>query len=308
MPDPRVSVLLPVRNGMPRLLELLSALAGQRVEGGFELVAADTSSTDGSFEALESAGARTRRIDRREFDHGETRNTLVGDARGEHVVFLSQDAVPQGPSFLEALVRPLADPRVAGVFARQVPRAGADPCTRRDLGTWVAASDVPRLVLLPDGQLFDHLPPAERHRMAVFDNVASAVRRQVLLAHPFAASRFGEDLEWGLRMVRLGHGIAYTPEAVVEHSHERTARSLYRRNYLGHRLLFRLFGLASIPDRSHLARAGAGALWSDLRTLLAGRARLTQVLGWPLRAVCATYGQYRGARDEREGRPYPSWA
>jgi rhamnosyltransferase len=148
----------------------------------------------------------------------------------------------------------------------------------------------------------------ERFRLSAFDNVASAVRREHLLAHPFAPSRFGEDLEWGERMLRLGFGLAYVPDAVVVHSHPRRARSLFRRNYLGHRLLCRLFGLRSVPDLPHLVRASLGAIASDLATLASEHASASLWLAAPFQALAATYGQYRGARDESLGRPYPEWA
>src|SRR5262249_56899389 len=102
------------------------------------------------------------------------------------------------------------------------------------------------------GEGLGALRALERYRLSAFDNVASAARRELLLAHPFRATRFGEDVEWGLRMLRAGHGLAYVPEAVVVHSHARSARALYRRSYLGHRLLCRLFGLRTVPHPPHL--------------------------------------------------------
>jgi rhamnosyltransferase len=307
MPEPRVSVVLPVRDGGALLGELLDALAVQELPGGHEIVAIDTSSRDGSYERLLAAGARVERIEPGGFDHGATRNRGVQMARGPYVVFLSQDAVPAGAGFLAAITGPLdGDPRVAGVTARQVPRPGADPLTRRDLAGWVAAGEAPRVVFRDPG--FDHLPPLERYRLSVFDNAASAARRDLLLAHPFAPSRFGEDVEWGARMLSLGHGLAYEPRAVVAHSHRRSARALYRRNYLGHRLLFRLFGLQTIGGRPHLVRAVLGTLLSDARTLAAGGGAAREWLAWPAQALLSAYGQYRGVRDELRGRAYPRWA
>jgi rhamnosyltransferase len=150
--------------------------------------------------------------------------------------------------------------------------------------------------------------PLERHRLLAFDDVASAVRRDVLLAHPFEKTRFGEDALWAHRVLRAGFGIAYVPEAVVLHSHARSARGLFRRNYLGHRVLHRLFGLRTIPDLPHLMRASAGAMASDLATLAREGATASAWLAAPAQALAASYGQYRGARDEAEGRPYPDWA
>jgi GT2 family glycosyltransferase len=241
-----------------------------------------------------------------EFDHGETRNRGAREARGSVVVFLSQDAVPAGPGFARALVEVLeADPRLAGAFARQEPRPDADALTRRELRGWVAASGAPRTVFLDDAK---SCSPLEQYRLCAFDNVASAVRRDVLLQHPFEPTRFGEDIEWGQRVLRLGYGLAYVPGAVVQHSHPRSARALFRRNYLGHRVLQRLFGLRTVPDAAHFLRAAAGATASDLGALRGQGANVGQWLAAPAQAVAATWGQYRGARDEAMRRPYPRWA
>lgn len=307
MNPPRATVVVPVRNGAEHLPALVAALAKQDLE--LEILAIDSGSSDGSLEALESAGARVIRIEKTAFDHGETRNLGAREAQGEHLVFLSQDAVPASPDFVARLIAPLeADRQVAGAFARQSPRADADPLTRRELSEWVAAAAEPRTVFARDAASFLALPPFERFRLSVFDNVASAVRREHLLEHPFARSRFGEDLEWGERMLRLGFGLAYVPEAVVVHSHGRSARRLFRRNYLGHRLLCRLFGLRIVPDAPHLLRASLTAVASDLSLLAREGGSPSLWLAAPLQALAATYGQYRGGRDETLGRPYPEWA
>jgi GT2 family glycosyltransferase len=303
----RASVAVLVKNGAAHLPAVLAALEEQDLAGGLEIVAVDSGSTDGSLEILQRPSVRLLTIPAASFDHGETRNLAAREARGRSVVFLSQDAVPVDRGFARALVETLeADQRLAGAFARQVPRPDADPLTRRDLRAWVASGEEPRVVFAP--RAYASLPPVDRYRLAVFDNVASAVSRDLLLAHPFSPSRFGEDVEWGDRMLRLGRGLAYVPSATVIHSHARTARGLFRRNYLGHRLLHRLFGLRTVPDFAHLLRAAGGAMASDLRTLARDRVAPGAWLVAPAQALAATYGQYRGALDEVRGRPYPEWA
>jgi rhamnosyltransferase len=307
--QPRASAVVPVRDGGEPLRGLLAALRDQDLPGGLEIVALDSASRDGSREALAAAGARVLPVAPGQFDHGETRNLGAREAHGEFVLFLSQDAVPQDAGYARRLVAALAaEPRLAGAFARQQPRADADPLTRRDLRDWVAAAATPRTVFLEAPDRLEALPPLERYRLCAFDNVASAVRREVLLQHPFAATRFGEDIEWGQRVLRQGYGLAYVPDAVVVHSHRRRARDLYRRNYLGHRALLRLFGLRTVPDGLHLLRAALGSLASDLRTLQREGASPRQWLSAPAEALAATLGQYRGARDEARLRPYPDWA
>ena len=308
-PLPRATVVVLVKDGARDLPDLAAALASQEIDGGLELLAVDSGSHDRSVEILHERGARVLHVAPAAFDHGLTRNLAAREARSAVVVFLSQDALPADARFVRALVEALeADLRLAGVFARQLPRPEACALTRRDLAGWVAAQPDPRAVFLPDPEALSALSPLERHRLLAFDDVASAVRRDVVLAHPFESTRFGEDAEWAQRVLRLGFGIGYVPGARVFHSHARTARGLFRRNYLGHRVLHRLFGLRTIPDVPHLVRASAGAMASDLATLAREGATASSWLAAPLQALAASYGQYRGARDEARGRPYPEWA
>jgi glycosyltransferase involved in cell wall biosynthesis len=305
----RATVVLPVKNGAPHLRDLLPVLAAQVLDGGLEVLAIDSGSTDGSTALLEQGGVRTIRIPPEAFDHGVTRNLGAREARGPIVLFLSQDALPADEQFARRLVEAVeADGRVAGAFARQRPRPDADPLTRRDLEGWVAGRPDPHTTFVTDRAGFEALPPLERYTRSVFDNVASAVRRGLLLEHPFAPTPFGEDVEWGQRMLRLGHGLAYVPGAVVVHSHRRSARALYRRNYLGHRLLRRLFGLRTVRDAPHLVRAAVLAVARDVGHLLRAGASPTALVAAPAQSVAAVLGQYRGARDEAARRPYPAWS
>ncbi len=305
----RTTVVLPVKDGAPHLRELLPALLAQRVPGGHEILAIDSASSDGSAAILAAHGVRTLAIPAAAFDHGETRNQGARAAAGRVLVFLTQDALPVDEHVVARLADAVErDERVAGAFARQVPRPDADAVTRRDLAGWVACEPEPRLVFAGDLAAFDRLPALERYRLSVFDDVCSAVRRETLLAHPFAPTPFGEDVEWGLRMLRLGRGLAYVPDAAVVHSHRRAARALFRRNYLGHRLLARLFGLRTVPRAVDLARSSAVAIVRDLQALAGDGAGVLALAAAPLQSIAAVYGQYRGARDETLGRPYPAWS
>lgn len=308
---PCVSVVVPVKDGAAHLPALLAAVAAQQVEGGAELIALDSASRDGSRGLLAAArGVAVRVLDVApgEFDHGATRNRGAREASGEFVAFLSQDALPVGPRYLEALVEPLRrDPRLAGVTARQIPRADCDPITRARLDASPVADTAPR-VTFATADALDALNPLERLRRCSFDDVGSAVRREVLLAHPFPEARFGEDVAWADRVLRAGFGLAHAPAAEVVHSHPRRARALFRRRYLEHRALAELFGLDTVPDVARLARAVLAAGVRDVALAWRGRASVADCLLAAPRAAAEVAGQYAGPRDARLRRPWPRWA
>lgn len=95
MEEPRISVIVPVRNGMPWLEEQLRALAAQKCSVPWEVIVADNGSTDGSRELAEAWAAQ--------YDNFFTvdapqrrgapaaRNAGVRVARGEFLAFCDAD-------------------------------------------------------------------------------------------------------------------------------------------------------------------------------------------------------------------------
>lgn len=249
----RVSVVIPTWNGGPRFLELLEALAGQDIEGGFELVVVDSGSRDGTPEAAAKAGAYVFKIAPGTFNHGGTRNLAIARARGEVVALLTQDAVPTDASYLRNLARVYDDPRVDGAYARQLPQPDCDPILAERLRIWSASRDTPEVKTLAAGdpeeavRRFDSMEPMERYLACAFDNVASSVRRSTWERHPLPQRSFGEDVAWAREVLRAGGSIAYEPTAVVEHSHRIDLMREFKRLYCDHRNLIELFDLRTVP-------------------------------------------------------------
>jgi rhamnosyltransferase len=299
-----VSIVIPTRNGGVRIGAVIDAIRTQRAAPAIELVVVDSGSTDGSRPRLSRDADVFVEIEPHTFNHGTTRNLGVAHSTGELVVMMVQDAVPQGEGWLASLLAPLQkDPTVAGAFARQIPCGDASPLTRRQLAGWIAGQRDPRIVRLRDPGVYEAWTPLERLRACAFDNVCAVLRRSVWAAHPFAELPIAEDLAWGRDVLLAGHALAYAPDAVVEHSHNRSAWYELKRTWVLHQQLNCLFGLRAIPSVRHLARAIASTAiahrrWlrddpeSDLRSRLHGQAL---ALAWPL-------GQYLGGLTAVTGR------
>jgi rhamnosyltransferase len=203
-----------------------------------------------------------------------------------------------------SLVRPLLeDSTIAGTYARQRARPDASRITAHYLADWIAAQDRPRVVGPITPAEFEALSPAERYLVCVFDNVCSCIRMSIWRGHPFRRTRIAEDLEWALEVVQSGHRLAYVPDAVVWHSHDRSVRYELGRTYLIHQRLQALFGLSTVPTVGALGRAVASTLPLHVR-LAAGEqsSRLTALARGVGLAVALPLGQYLGARAAREGR------
>ena len=310
MSTPATSVVLLTRNAMPQLAALWQRLGEQEVDGGFEIVAVDSDSSDGTAEFLASRADRLIRIARERFNHGATRNLGIEAARGERVALLVQDALPASPRWLAELVAALTGERVAGAFSRQIPARGASALARHQLAGWVTSSEEPRSIrLAPDA--FASLPPLERLRACAFDNVSSCLRRNVWRCHPFPETPIAEDVAWGKRVLLDGYEIAYAPGSAVYHSHDRSLRYEFERTRLLHEQLQRLFGLETIGSLRALGRAVATSLPLHVRCLAADAAprpaEWLRVLGlaciWPAGQYLGVLRGRRAARLARaEGR------
>jgi rhamnosyltransferase len=307
---PDVSIVLPTKNAGPLLREVLAAVRAQDTSRRLEIVAFDSGSTDDTVPLLHEFGAHVTEIPASEFNHGLTRNQAIAASRSPLVVLLTQDAVPADIHWLEALLEPFRDGEVAGSYARQIPRADADALTRRHLEAWVTGSLERRVQRLPDRTTYLRLHPMARYQICVFDDVCSAIRRSVWERIPYDWAYFGEDLDWGKKVLEAGHSIVYTPAAAVVHSHDRSVWYEYKRTYVCHRRLYELFGLRTVPTfrdalRNALAAAprDAAYAWRHERGL---RRRAGLALRAPLLALLSSLAQWRGAADERLTRPLPA--
>lgn len=294
----RVSIVIPTRNGVATLPALLDAIWRQRGVGKVETVVVDSGSTDGTLELLKGKVTHLIPVLPHTFDHGLTRNLGIMQASGEFVVMLVQDAVPESDTWLAALTAPLmADERVAGTFARQKPAPGASGTARRSLKRWVASGERALTQTVTNQRELDLLTPMQRLNRCAFDNVCSCIRRSVWIQHPFRAAPIAEDLQWAHEVLLAGYTLAFVPDAVVLHSHERSPLYEFKRTRELHRRLFELFELETIPSVPHLCRSIATTFLAHLWYERASPARVPRAaalaVAWPL-------GQFLGARDERQ--------
>jgi glycosyltransferase involved in cell wall biosynthesis len=96
MKSPKVSVLMPVFNGLPYLADAIDSVLAQTVED-FEFIIVDDRSSDGSRELLEDYAARDRRIRvlRNDTNLGiaDTLNRGISECRGEYIARMDADDV-----------------------------------------------------------------------------------------------------------------------------------------------------------------------------------------------------------------------
>jgi len=290
MHPPRVSILIPTLDGASDLDRLLPALARQRVEGGVELRAIDSSSSDDTVERLRRAGATVEVIPRAEFRHGATRNALARGARGEFLLFLSQDAVPDGDTFIATLLAAFErDPRLAGATARVLPHVDDDPLTARTV------------LDAPEARARTQVLAGASDDEPRFNNVAGMVRASVFRDVPFPDVRFGEDFVWATQLIARGWRVAFVAEAVVRHAHRYGPAAAFERYRTDARFHREELGHVVRPSVRSVARGLLFELRQDIRFVRANRAPLRHLLRAPGLRAAQVLGQYFGSQGPLSG-------
>jgi rhamnosyltransferase len=266
-----------VRNGGALLGEVLSALRGQTV--AHELVVADSGSSDGSLELARSFGAVVVPVER--FSHGGTRNLLMARSGGAHVAFLTQDAVPASPAWLERLLEgfALADD-VALVYGPSLPRADAPVPVARELSGWFEALAA-RPAVDRGGGVRGPSPET------FFSSANCAVLRSAWERVPFREVAYAEDQALALDMLHAGFAKAFVGDAAVVHSHVYPPLAQFRRTFDEWRALRDIHGfvqpLAPVSTLLHVQ----SQVRADIR---AGSGPLRSLRHWTVRSLGAALG------------------
>ena len=164
-------------------------------------------------------------IERREFDHGATRDMGMQMSKAEIVVFMTQDAVPADEYVIGNLVKVLEeDEMTEAAYARQL---AASDCNYIEKYT--------RKFNYPENSRIKSKEDLQEMGIKTFfcSNVCAAYKRNIYeKAGGFCKKTiFNEDMILAGHMINAGYKVAYVAEARVIHSHNYTGMQQFHRNF-----------------------------------------------------------------------------
>jgi len=245
---PKATVFILTKNGLPLLETCLRMVFKQKTLWPFEVLAVDSGSTDGTLDLLQKYPVKVVHTSPASFNHGTSRNLGIEHASGEFVVLLVQDAIPCDENWLANLVSACDLDNVAGSYSKQVVRPESSLITHYLSRDTTPTSNEREIKMLAPGQHLVVYSPAQQFRLALFQDGCSCIRKSIWLSHPFIHIPYGEDIEWGKRIISAGYALIYEPSSAVYHSHDRSAIYLLKRSYADHYLVTQLFSLVLIPN------------------------------------------------------------
>lgn len=205
------SIVIRAYNEERHIGRLLEGISRQTVRD-VDVILVDSGSTDGTVEIAASFGAKVLHITPDEFTFGRSLNLGIEEASSPLIVIASAHVYPVYPDWLERLIEPFSDPRVALTYGRQRGGGTTKFSEHQIFAQWYSQYSDPR----------------QAHPFC--NNANAAIRRSVWEQHIYDETLTGlEDLAWANWALHAGYAISYVAEAEIVHVHHETPRGVYNR-------------------------------------------------------------------------------
>ena len=234
--NPYITVFCPTYNGEKYIAELIEAVRNQELPEGYKLefIIIDSGSKDRTVEIIKEHYLDCvdfQEIPNSEFGHGRTRQKAAEMAKGEYILYLSQDATPTSSRWIKDMIEPFfISDKVGCVFGRQIPRPDAVPTIKREVSSVFGQFGAPdsltlhRQTSLVDGEKLNELN-------SFFSDVNSAIRKDLNSKIPYRDLKYAEDQALAEDMQRAGYLKAYSVRGAVWHSNEYTVTEFRKRKF-----------------------------------------------------------------------------
>jgi len=300
----QISIVFLLYNGLRNhFKKTLRAVLRQETEYTFEIIAVDSGSTDGTVRFVKKIPRiRLHEIPNLEFNHGKTRQLGAELAKGEFIVYLTQDAMPKNALWLDNLIRNFEDQEVVGVCSRVIPYKKASLLKKIEVHNDLTGGEKRIIAQVKRWKEFKKLPfSKKRKRYYFFNDVSSAIRGGYVMKNPFKPVPFAEDVEFARNAFKKGKKIVFEPKSVVCHSHDYTIMKTYRRNYIDAKYHRDYLKVKSVPTLRSMFKNTLSQVRKDISEMRKyeepSLIKFKSILYSPFIHLAEQLGQYNGGKD-----------
>jgi rhamnosyltransferase len=209
--NPTCSIVIRAYNEEEHIGRLLTGISQQSLQNN-QIILVDSGSTDNTLKIAREFPVEIVHISPEEFSFGRSLNLGIQQAKAPFVVFASAHVFPVYPDWLEKLVNPLRNEKVALTYGKQ---RGAE------------------ISHFSEQQIFHQWFPEQsqvRQPHPFCNNANAAIKRELWENHPYDENIPAlEDLAWAKWVHEQGFLISYVSEAEVIHVHQENWQGIRNR-------------------------------------------------------------------------------
>ena len=278
---PSCSLVVRAYNEEQHIGRLLEGVRHQTVQD-VEVLLVDSGSTDTTVAIAARYGAKLVHIPPAEFTFGRSLNLGLAAATRELTLLASAHVYPVYPDWIERLLEPFQDPKVALTYGKQRGSKNSKFSEHQIFARWYP----------------DQLDPRQKYPFC--NNANAAVRRSVWDGHAYDEMLTGlEDLGWAKWAAEQGHGITYVPEAEVVHVHDETPSGVHNR-YRREAMAFKQIYPEAHFSLYDFVRMNSANIFSDLVHAAKQRLLWRSALSIFWFRTAQFWGTYQGYRQSLE--------
>ncbi|WP_259067289.1 glycosyltransferase family 2 protein [Mucilaginibacter sp. X4EP1] len=218
------SLIIRSYNEQKHIRRLLEGIKRQTIFESLEVILVDSGSDDDTVVIAREYNVKVISIKPDEFSFGRALNRGCAAAKGDFLLFASAHVYPLYTDWVEKILQPFSDDKVALSYGRQVGCEVSKYSEQQSFNNW-----------FPAHSNYDQ-------PISFCNNANCAIRRELWKEQPYDETLTGlEDLDWASKIKLKGYKIAYEALAPIVHVHEETPariKNRYRREALALKIIY----------------------------------------------------------------------
>lgn len=217
-----ISIICPIYNGEKYIENLYINIKKQRNVNISEVKFILTESKDNSEDILKRLGLVYEKISPKDFSHSLVREKAAFEAKGEIVVFITQDIKIDNENWLFELVKNIENRKCDAAFSRQI------AYTNHTIEKYTREINYPSKSRMVSKEDLEELGLMT----FFFSDASSAVLKETFVkleGYDGKNLPTNEDMYFAYKLIMNGYKISYEADSIVIHSHELSFKETYKR-------------------------------------------------------------------------------